>query len=669
MGLRGGDLLGGEQQMRSGRSNTATKSRWQTLNQTRSLRAYGALIVHTNAHTCTQLHARMQVMLELPPGLAAILFRASSADAKSAPDSDPPAPPSPTISAAATGLPPTAIADPHFQNIHRLPPRLVPIAVRAFAPSIDHHRSFCLRLQSAVAAAVATAAVPTLTHLTALSLHFALSPPQACPDLLLAACTLPDLSSLEISTATAAEGAVLEALAECVPAATRLTRLALLNAATSGATAAVAAASTLPALRRLELHHSRDGHRKLPCDTAAGLLEAAAAAPALASVTLGSSNCDGRGCLHLVNSVLGRSPPAAAAAGPLRRGRAKPPEMYLQVQDDADGLRCCMASELARQATRCDHVTGLQFDCRFQPAAVLKACKLMHAMPRLRRLEVVAGNVYEAAGLKLAQGLHRMHRLTHLSLSAHVDTTSVIGTLVASLPCMASLRELHLWFAQFPVKSTWGDVGVAMAACIATLTTLTSLSLNDCRMPAEDVGAFAQCWQPLSGMQELRLARNMFGADRVSAKLGQLAFCTALEVLDLQDNGLRMSGMQALAPVLWRLKRLRHLELSLNVLEVQGACMLAVALRQDVPGVSPAGRDGDGGMPGAGKFAPCGPSGLQFLGLGYCSIQPEGLAVLAPVLLQLFSLKELNIAGVCGGATVDICECLQASNPALHIRY
>lgn len=603
----------------------------------------------------------MQVMLDLPPGLATLLFRPAGASTISVPTSGQLPQQPPGVTAAATGLPPTAVAEPHFQNIHRLPPRLVPIAVRAFAPSVDLHCSLCLRLQSPAAAAVATTTVPTLTHLTALSLHFALSPPQACAGLLSAACALPELSSLEISTATAAESVVLAALAESVAMATRLTRLALLNAATSSATAAVAAASGLPGLRRLELHHSRDGHRKLPCAAAAALLEAAAAAPALAAVTFGSSNCNGSGCLQLVNAVL--APPAAAAAGGDGGGRRAGPEVYLQVQDDADGLRCCMASELARQAARCERVTGLQFDCRFQPAAALKAGKLMAAMPRLRRLEVVAGNVYENSGVKLAHALQRLQRLTHLSLSAHVDSKAVIGTLVAALPCMASLRELNLWFAQFPVKAPWGDVGVAMAASIASLTTLTGLSLNDCRMPADDVGAFAGCWQPLSGMRELRLARNMFGADRVSAKLGQLGFCSALEVLDLQDNGLRAAALQALAPVLWRLKRLRHLELSMNMLEVPGACMLAVALRQDVPG---AGLVGDGM---GGKFAPRGPAGLQFLGLGYCGVQPEGLEALAPVLLRLTALKELNVAGVCGGATVAVCECLQASNPGLFIRY
>eukprot|EP00892_Ulva_mutabilis_P003751 jgi/Ulvmu1/1748/UM117_0025.1 len=606
----------------------------------------------------------LQTMLDLPPGLATLLFRSSGTAALTAPDSDAPPQPAPTVTAAATGLPPTAIAEPHFQNIHRLPARLVPIAVRAFAPTIDQHRSLCLRLQSPAAAAVATATVPTLTHLTALSLHFALSPPQACRDLLRSACALPKLRSLEISTATAAESAVLAALAESIATAAHLTRLALLNAATSSATDAVAAAAGLPGLCRLELHHSRDGHRKLPCAAAAALLDAAAAAPALASVSFGSSNCNGSGCLQLVNSVL--APPVAMHAGQGSSRRPALPEVYLQVQDDTHGLRCCMASELARQAARCERVTGLQFDCRFQPAAVVKACKLLTAMPRLRRLEVVAGNVYEASGAKLAHCLQRMHRLTHLSLSAHIDSGAVISALVSALPCLATLRELHLWFAQFPVKAPWGEVAVAMAGSIAALTTLTCLSLSDCRMPAGDVGAFAACWKSLPAIRELRLARNMFGADRVSAKLGQLGFCSALEVLDLQDNGLRPTAMQALCPVLWRLKRLRHLELSMNMLEAPGACMLAVALRQEVPGAAAAGLAADGA---GGKFAPCGPAGLQFLGLGYCGIQPEGLEALAPVLLRLGALKELNVAGVCGGATVGICECLQACNPGLFIRY
>jgi Ran GTPase-activating protein (RanGAP) involved in mRNA processing and transport/ankyrin repeat protein len=207
----------------------------------------------------------------------------------------------------------------------------------------------------------------------------------------------------------------------------------------------------------------------------------------------------------------------------------------------------------------------------------------------LEALDLWSNVVTDAGVGLLAEALRHNGSLTRLSLqfnSFGAEGASLLGEALASPRC--GLRELSLWGNALLVDGAaalgrglarnrtvrelrlWSNgIGAAGGAAIgAALGNLTSLDLFDNRLGNAGTAALAQCLGAHSG------GRGVSAAG--SGAMGRLLR------LRLERNGVGAGGARALsAALLARGAALQHLDLSNNELGVEGAAVLADALKSN----------------------------------------------------------------------------------------
>eukprot|EP00892_Ulva_mutabilis_P011696 jgi/Ulvmu1/889/UM100_0044.1 len=611
----------------------------------------------------------LQVLMALPPDVTVVLLRAA------VPSSDP----------APLHFLPRPISIP--PALTALPEPLHHLAMRACAPCIDTDLSLSLELDNRSVLSFAASTISTLTTLTSLTLQLSfvsyVAPTPDLEALLRAACHLPRLVSLRLlDIGFTCQSA--QALAQHLPAARGLRALELWNtmfaAGSTGVCALVSSLWALPSLTKLELGGggSKQANalilkRALPglCalralrwvdarlsdNDAAEIAEAAALLPRLGAITLKS-----------VNPKCGGGTRLAAALG--------------KMQGLQEVSVCCegnggLGAVLAWQLGRCSGVTRLELDRSMHHDDIRHVGQALMHMKALRHLSMCEAQICQDSrdAKNLAVGISRLSHLSHIDLSRTFMCASGVRTIAFALRACSALRVLRLNDLQI-CQGLPAHFADCLEGTIASLTELRELHLRNCCMPSCALtGAVA----PLTCLRVLRITGAALGDEGAAALAASLRHAARLEVLDVSHSEVHDRGMAALCPVLRKMSSLRELVLAGNRIWPEGAAALAWALRpcMDLGSVS----GGDSTLSDTGVYdmqtgshrgadaADTGPEELQLLDLSYCGVGPSGLEALAPALLQLSSLREVNMHGLppAGGRVAMVVERLRIAHRSLYV--
>lgn len=261
-----------------------------------------------------------------------------------------------------------------------------------------------------------------------------------------------------------------------------------------------------------------------------------------------------------------------------------------------------------------------------------------------------------------AVGISRLTHLSHLDLSRTFMCASGARCVAAALQACRALRVLRLNDLRICQGSS-RQFADSVAKTLASLVQLRELHLSHCFMPSS---ALAAAVGSLKCLQVLRMSGATLGdagAIRLAESLREVPW---LEVLDISNSDVHHRGMAALGPVLRKMNGLRELVLTGNRIWPEGATALSGALQ---PGMANCGYRGSPGDLHNYALSDSGPQGLQLLDLSYCGVGPSGLEALAPALLTLTALRELNMHGLPPGAgrVARVIQRLRAAHHSLFI--
>lgn len=287
-----------------------------------------------------------------------------------------------------------------------------------------------------------------------------------------------------------------------------------------------------------------------------------------------------------------------------------------------------------------------------------------------------------------AAGISHLTQLSHIDLSRTFMCASGARYVAEALRACSELRVLRLNDLRICQGSS-RQFADSVRKTIASLVHLRELHLSQCFVPS---CALAAAVASLKGLQVLHMSGAALGDDGAVSLADSLRGVLWLEVLDISDSDMHHRGMAALGPVLREMSSLRELVLTGNRIWPEGASSLAEALHpvtdhaSSISGCdsSISGQDTcDPGALGADlgcavlsgcrdvppKPADTGPTGLQRLDLSLCGVGPSGLESLAPALLTLTALRELNVHGLpsAGGRVTSVIQRLRAAHRALYV--
>lgn len=601
----------------------------------------------------------MQVLGALHADLAVSLLRHALA----------PADPQPLHSG-----PPQIVIPPQFAT---LPPKLRPLAVRACAPCTEKHLAISIKLpelshtpSAPSSIAFASSAIPAVTGITSLSLAFRRQARTSdgfdgkLASLLSAACSLPHLATLRIST-LALTAPRMHALARNLPRGRRLQQLCLSGSRLAedgdAAEALAEALAAAPRLERLELHDS-----KLQPMHVAAVSGALRQSHSLAALSVTDS---------FLTSVTAAALAAAATAIPTCReieinrvthvdGSQAPSELAVALGNasalQALTLRHYSSRHLARPFTRllaehlhgAVHLTRLDLRESLGPGGAGPSgpvATLLGTLTELRHLDLRGAVIMEAdesSGLTWAIG--ELSALTHLDLSSITAPASILQQLARSL-------RMHAWLQVLRVSVHTNDGQISQQAasdfaeCLASLRTLNELELG--HLPEDAVEFVAPVAAAMGGLSVLRLERceigcgDAFALEELVRELRMKRSCV-LRVLSLAGNDLGATNMIELARGLRNRIALRELDLSGNPIGVRGARKLARVLSGQVSFAGAAGLvAGEGG---------CRPAALELLSLEQCGLCRDGISALMPAVQCMQQLKELRVSGNPGVDVEDV---------------
>lgn len=292
-----------------------------------------------------------------------------------------------------------------------------------------------------------------------------------------------------------------------------------------------------------------------------------------------------------------------------------------------------------------------------------------------------------------AAGISCLTHLSHIDLSRTFMCSSGARCVAEALRACYALRVLRLNDLRICQGSS-RQFADSVRETLASLVHLRELHLSHCFVPSS---ALAAAVASLKCLQVLRMSDATLGDDGAAKLAESLRGVLWLEVLDISNSDVHHRGMAALGPVLRKMSGLRELVLTGNRIWPEGASSLADALHpaalhpaadhassisasdssisgQEICNPSALGA-GLGSafscsyVDAASKPADTGPKDLQLLDLSFCGVGPSGLESLAPALLNLTALRELNMHGLpsAGGRVAPVVQRLRAAHRALYI--
>lgn len=275
----------------------------------------------------------------------------------------------------------------------------------------------------------------------------------------------------------------------------------------------------------------------------------------------------------------------------------------------------------------------------------------------------------------LAAGVSQLTHLSHIDLSRTFMCAAGVRIVANALRACSALRVLRLNDLQV-CQGSAAHFADSVASMLMSLVELRELHLRHCFMlPCGLAGALS----PLKCLQVLRMTGATLGDDGAARLAASLRDTQWLEVLDISHCDVHHHGMAALGPVLRKMHSLRELVLTGNRIWPEGAAALAAALKPYNDTSSDSGGDSTLSDTGVYDMLPCGyrgayaadsgPEGLRLLDLSYCGIGPSGMEALAPALLLLTSLREVNLHGLppAGGRVALVVERLRVAHRFLYI--
>ena len=246
---------------------------------------------------------------------------------------------------------------------------------------------------------------------------------------------------------------------------------------------------------------------------------------------------------------------------------------------------------------------------------------------------------------QLANALHSLGRLTHLSLSGSIGVGKKAADTLA--PALGSLKTLQL------LDLSHTDLGAEGAALLApAIESLTSLQHLDISHAGLDYGAGIQQPIPsdflglksLSNLLSLNLSGNNLGAGGASQLAQAITHCSKLTHLNLSGDSLSDVGIAIMAPAAVKsVPLLQHLNLSGNKLGRRGATKLAPALHSMSKTLDSLDLSNNFGWLG--------------------EEETEGIVILAPAIRALASLRSLSLR--CTGLGVKEVAVLEPTLAAL----
>lgn len=298
-------------------------------------------------------------------------------------------------------------------------------------------------------------------------------------------------------------------------------------------------------------------------------------------------------------------------------------------------------------------------------------------MQGLRHLSMCEAQICQDSrdAKNLAVGISRLSHLSHIDLSRTFMCASGVRTVAVALRACSALRVLRLNDLRI-CQGSPAYFTDCVATTLASLVELRELHLRRCFMPS---WLLADAVAKLKCLRVLRMTGAVLGDDGATNLASCLRQTEWLEVLDISHSEVHDRGMAALSMVLRKMTSLRELVLAGNRIWPEGATSLACALKPYIDVSSESGGDSTlsetgvydpqtGGYRGS-YVASAGPEGLQLLDLSHCGIGPSGLEALAPALLLLPSLRELNMHGLppAGGRVALVVERLRLAHRFLYI--
>ncbi|CAG5119929.1 unnamed protein product, partial [Candidula unifasciata] len=229
----------------------------------------------------------------------------------------------------------------------------------------------------------------------------------------------------------------------------------------------------------------------------------------------------------------------------------------------------------------------------------------------IHSLDVRLNHIGEKGAVAVADLLLKTKSLRLLNLSSTNMDLQSIQNIVCATAANKCLTDLDLSFL---------DVGDECSECLRDMLRANS-NLQKLRLRSNNL-TWSGCYVIAEGLSRnlclnvLDLSRNTVGDEGVQALAKFLPESSVTEV-SLENCGITSAGCDALADLLTHCKRLKHLDISTNILLDAGICKLAKALERT--------------------------SSLQNLGLNMCGITNDGFSILLDVLEKNTSIIHMKL--------------------------